>query len=80
MLIECLFQTITWSGLGFRGCYFILYFRCIYIFYVVLRVVTPNLYSGFGAVTVGIRATGYESMKQVIGYRVEGRGTNLGES
>ena len=30
ILVECLFYTITWSGLGFRGCY-CLYLRMFHV-------------------------------------------------
>ena len=31
ILVECLFYTITWSGLGFRGCY-CLYLRMLHVY------------------------------------------------
>ena len=31
ILVECLFYTTTWSGLGFRGCY-CLYLRMLHVY------------------------------------------------
>ena len=58
ILVECLFYTITWSGLGFRGCCFTyLILLHVYVLCCVARrqICTLDL----GPSQVGIRATGY---------------------